>query len=132
MSKKNQHREQAALVAIHVQAQNGEEEVGRQLRGARRVVGTLLESSSRYTGKRHEHLEPYEVVSCGWCSNIRHWRWSVAFLEVATPLSEEIEARVKALATGRTQATLWAAVQYTYPRMRRDLARQLWRQAREG
>lgn len=131
MSKKKQREYQAALLTLHVRAQNGTEEVGRELRHALRVRDELLLPHGRF-GRRHEHPEPYRSDNCGWCSNIHSWRRQVALLEAATPLSEAIEAQVKALAAERTQAALWAAVQATYPRVRRDLVRQLWRQVRGG
>ncbi len=131
-SKKKQREEQVALVVLHMRAQVGTEDVGLQLVHARRVLDGLLEPRHRFTGRKHGHQDPYGAAGCGWCSNIRSWRKSVAILEAVTPLAALMEAQVKLWARNHTQAATWEIVKEAYPRMRREVVRQLWSAARQG
>lgn len=126
-AEREQERVRAALVRIHLRAQDGTKSIGGELHHARIVVRDLL---APWSGRKHEHAEPFEGEHCGWCSNIHSWRNTVAFLEVAGPHARKLEEQLRDLSLDLSQTALWALVQDRFPRVRRDLARQLWREVR--
>lgn len=140
-SKSEQEQFQQRLKYLHCEAQEGVAENRRALENAQRTVRDLesyvLFYRSRKTGKvvardeRHEDKHPgLAELYCGHCSNIRSWRARVARAELVLPLAEAVEAHVLAQAECKTQAALWAWVQAEYPRVVRELVRELWHRAR--
>lgn len=126
-AEREQERAHEELVIIHLRAQDGIKNIGGNLHHARGVVRDLLRP---WGGRKHEHAEPFEGEHCGWCSNIHSWRNTVTFLEVVGPHARRLEEQLRDLSLDLTQTAHWALVQDRFPRVRRDLARQLWREVR--
>jgi hypothetical protein len=125
-------QERRALGSLNRVAVRGVAEVKKKHAWALKMVAELTLPVGKFTGRRHGHAEPFDVRPCGWCANIRSWRWELALAEAALPLAKRYEDRVRGMADLGI-SRLWGVVQEDEELrgMTRDLVRALAREPKE-